>query len=455
MKKVFAIIILLLNLINFSYGQIKIESGNLAYFFVEYQKLVRAGENISINLTAKDPFDNDISDFNGSIEVDINGIRKKINFLNGKSSLNFAETLPRVYKLEFLLNNKTIKIKDKYTNGLLDNISVEVLNGKIEKVDIITSPDFIPEYEKEIVINAYDKYGNLVKDTSYDKQELIVQLNGLYKSTIRNKEFDNGKKTLKIVPLDIKDTTLEIYDSSTRKLLGSKTLSVVKQIPSEVKINYPQKTKAGEEFEIILSVYDQNGLLIKVYDKIGKPIMLRHNGNGKLIPEKVLPEEFSKGIAKIKAIYTKNELINITPEIGGFNLNIKSEKNEFSQEDQNTSIVKKEDLSLKKIEEKTTKTPIKVVNLFVPKKLGTVSKIDIKESIQNRVIVYAYLENRDKSLDIVSFTRDLIVNDKKIGTIEFKGKNENIIEIIVNKDKKYNVMPVLNENQNLIKLEVY
>lgn len=445
MKKFFGIIILLLNIANFSYGQIKIESGNIAYFYVEYPKLVRAGDDIKINLTAKDPFDNDISDFNGSIEVNINGTKKKINFLNGKSSLNFVETSLGVYKLEFLFNDGTVKIKDKYTNGLLNSVSVEVLNGKIEKVDIITSPDFISEYEKEIVISAYDKYGNLVKDTFYGEQELIVQLNGLYKSTIRNKELDNGKKALKIIPLDIKDTTLEIYDGSTKKLLGSKTLSVIKQVPSEVRISYPQKTKVGEEFEITLSVYDQNGLLIKVYDKIGKPIILKHNGSGKLIPEKVLPEEFFKGIAKVKAIYTKNESINITPEIERFNLNVKSEKNKSL----------KEDLSLKEIEKEPKKTPLKVINLFVPKKLGKVSKIDIRESNQTKVVIYAYLEDRDLSLDVVSFTKDLVIDNKKIGTIEFKEKNKDTMEIIVDKDKKYNVVPVLDENQNLIRLEVF
>lgn len=449
MKRFFGIIILILNILNFSYGQIKIESGNLAYFYIEYPKLVRAGEDISVNLVAKDPFDNDILDFNGSVEVDINGTKKKINFLNGKSSFNFTETLIGIYKLKFLVNNETIKIKDKYTNGLLNDITVEILNGKIEKVDIITSPDFIPDYEKEIVINAYDKYGNLIKDTSYGEQELIVQLNGLYKLTIRNKELDNGKKTLRITPIDVKDTTLEIYDGYTKKLLGSKTLSVVKQVPSEVRISYPQKTKAGEEFEIILSVYDQNGLLIKVYDKIGKPIILKHNGSGKLIPEKVLPEAFSKGVAKVKAIYTKNELINITPEISGFNI---SKKSESLKEEEGIDIAKKEDLSLK---EKKEKTPIKVINLFVPKKLGKVSKIDIKESNQSKVMMYVYLENRDTSLDVVSFTRDLVVDNKKVGTIEFKEKNKDTIEIIVNKDKKYSVIPVLDENQNLIRLEIY
>lgn len=45
---------------------------------------------------------------------------------------------------------------------------------------------------------------------------------------------------------------------------------------------------------------------------------MAHNGSGRLIPDIVYPQLFSKGIAIVKLIYTKNEQIKITPTIEGY-----------------------------------------------------------------------------------------------------------------------------------------
>jgi hypothetical protein len=59
--------------------------------------------------------------------------------------------------------------------------------------------------KKEFSIVAYDKFGNLVNDTSYGEQSLIIQTNGSFKTIIRNKELENGRKTIKFIPSELHD----------------------------------------------------------------------------------------------------------------------------------------------------------------------------------------------------------------------------------------------------------
>jgi hypothetical protein len=461
--------ILLLILIFYStyvLAQIKVESGSISYFQVNYKKNIRAGEETTITITAKDPFDNDVTDFSGKVKVKINNEDEVVTFSSGVGSLKFYSETAGKYNFKIYLENEPFKIKDSYTSGFLNEFSIYVLNNKISKVEIITSPEFIPEYEKEFSIVAYDKYGNLVNDTSYGEQSLIIQTNGSFKTIVRNKELENGRKTIKFIPSELHDIKIEVFDES-KSLLGSKTLAFVRQIPKYVKITMPEKTKAGEEFEVKLNVYDQNDLLIKVYDKIGKPVKLTHNGSGRLIPDIVYPQQFSKGIAIVKLIYTKNEQIKITPSIEGFEKISYSEgskkpvqetlKQETLKEEKTPEMVKKPETKEKIISDKIVraKEPIKILNLFIPKNIGKLKNIETLREGDGIKILKLVISNRNRDIEVIKVSRNIEVHGREIGSLSLYENQEGEIEIEIKTIPNYTVNSVLDKSQNLVKLEIY
>jgi uncharacterized Zn finger protein (UPF0148 family) len=442
-------------------AQIKVESGNISYFQVNYKKIVRAGEETTITIIAKDPFDNDVTDFSGKVKVKINNKNEVVTFSGGTGSLKFYSETTGKYDFKIYLENELFKIRDSYTSGFLNKFSIYVLNNKISKVEIITSPEFIPGYEKEFSIVAYDKFGNLVNDTSYGEQSLIIQTNGSFKTIIRNKELENGKKTIKFIPPELHDIKIEVFDEN-KSLLGSKTLVFVRQVPKDVKIAMPEKTRAGEEFEVKLSVYDQNGLLIKVYDKIGKSIKLTHNGSGKLIPDIIQPQQFSKGIAIVKLIYTKNEQIKITPVIEGYEKISYSEEpkeqvKETPKEEKKQEITKKSETKEKTIPDEIVKAkePIKILNLFIPKNIGKLENVEILKEESGIKILKLIISNRNKDIEVIKINRNIEAYGRKIGSLSLYENQEGEIEIEVKSIPNYTINPVLDKSQNLIKLEIY
>ena len=445
----------------YTLAQIKVESGNISYFQVNYKKTVRAGEETTITITAKDPFDNDVTDFSGKVILKINNKDEVITFSSGVGSLKFYSETTGKYNFKIYLEYESFKIKDSYTSGFLNEFNIYVLSNKISKVEITTSPEFIPEYEKEFSIVAYDKFGNLVNDTSYGEQSLMIQTNGSFKTIIRNKELENGRKTIKFVPSELHDIKIEVFDEN-KSLLGSKTLAFVRQIPKYIKIAMPEKTRAGEEFEVKLSVYDQNGLLIKVYDKIGKPVKLAHNGSGRLIPDIVYPQQFSKGIAIVKLIYTKNEQIKITPSIEGYEKlsygeGPKEPAQETLKEEKAPEIVKKPETKEKIIPDKIVraKESVKILNLFIPKNIGKLENVEILKEENGIKILKLVISNRNRDIEVIKVSKNIEVNGREIGSLSLYENQEGEIEIEIKTIPNYTVNPVLDKSQNLIKLEIY
>jgi hypothetical protein len=362
-----------------SFAQIQVEAGDLAYFYVNYDQTLKAGESQTIKITAKDAFDNDITNFNSTVEIKSDDKVYTVSLINGVGTFKFSTSKVGDYFFQVFYNGKNYLIKDGYTKGLLKGFKVYVKNNKVEMVDIITSPEFIPGYTKKLKILAKDKYSNPVVDTSGIEQLLEVETNGTFKTTIDVKSLKNGSKEIEFTPLEPYDIVIKV--KSQEKVLGETKLKYKKQDIGEIKISYPDKVKAGQEFEIYLSVYDTEGLIIRVYDRIGKPIKLSHNGSGILYPNTIQPSEFVNGEAKVKLVYTKTEEIKIVPMVEDKVL--PSKKVQEKPTEKKTEKIEKDitKIILEKSQEKDksektqidNKEPIKILNLIVPSSFGRVS----------------------------------------------------------------------------------
>ena len=444
-----------------SIAQIQVEAGDLSYFYVEYKQTAIVGEKIPIKLTAKDAFDNDIENFSGIVDVIYDGKSEKVRIEKGIGLFNFSTTKIGKYDFRVNYNGKSYLIKDKYTKGLLNSFKIYVKNGPAEKVEIITSPEFIPGYTKRLKLIAKDAYGNLVSDTSGIEQTLSIESNGSFKATLDIKSFNNGSKEIEFTPLDTHDIILKV--KSNDKVIGEAKLEYKKQNIGEIKVAYPEKIKAGQEFDFYIAVYDTNGLLIKVYDRVGKPIKLAHNGKGILYPDTIDPSAFVNGEANVKLVYTKSEEIKITPVIEDQTPKVLKEekpkktetvKKEIEKAIENT---KKEEEKQKPVEKtytspKISAEPIKILNLIIPKNYGKVGSVIEKGKNEYLITII----DRNENFEFVPIERDITVKNKTIGKLRIATdqQNENLtLKLNLFKDYKVELKP--DTENNLVRLEIY
>lgn len=449
-KSLKLIMVFLMIFISQSFAQIQVEAGDLAYFYVNYNQIIKAGDSQTIKIVAKDAFDNDISNFNSTVEIKYDDKIEKVPLTNGVGTFKFSTTKIGDYIFQISYNGKNYLIKDAYTNGLLKSFKIFVKNNKAEIVDIITSPEFIPGYTKKIKILAKDRYSNLVLDTSGLEQVLEIETNGTFKTTIDIKDLKNASKEIEFTPLELHDIVIKV--KSEGKVLGETKLKYKKQEIGEVKISYPEKIKAGQEFEINLAVYDTDGLLIKVYDKIGKPIKLTHNGKGILYPDTIQPSDFVNGEAKVKLVYTKTEEIKIIPTIEEKVLSsktIQEKKTEKLEKDINKALEKNTQKSQKIQNE--SKEPIKILNLIVPSSFGKVSEVIQKSKNQYLIM----LENPNKDLEFLPVNRDISVKNKIIGNLKLVQEKEGTLSLYLSLEGSYYTDTKIDKENNLIKVEIY
>lgn len=460
MKRVYFIVsIIFLIMVSYlkSFAQIQVEAGDLAYFYVNYDQTLKAGESQTIKITAKDAFDNDITNFNSTVEIKSDDKVYTVSLINGVGTFKFSTSKVGDYFFQVFYNGKNYLIKDGYTKGLLKGFKVYVKNNKVEMVDIITSPEFIPGYTKKLKILAKDKYSNPVVDTSGIEQLLEVETNGTFKTTIDVKSLKNGSKEIEFTPLEPYDIVIKV--KSQEKVLGETKLKYKKQDIGEIKISYPDKVKAGQEFEIYLSVYDTEGLIIRVYDRIGKPIKLSHNGSGILYPNTIQPSEFVNGEAKVKLVYTKTEEIKIVPMVEDKVL--PSKKVQEKPTEKKTEKIEKDitKIILEKSQEKDksektqidNKEPIKILNLIVPSSFGRVSEV-ITQSKNQYLIT---LENPNNDLEFIPIKRDISVKNKIIGKLNLSQEKEGSLSLKIELGKDYYVNTKLDKEKNLIRVEIY
>lgn len=310
-----------------------VKPGEITYLEVKYSDTIIAGEPQNIEFKATDAFGNPSNNLGLSdkIKVVSNGlILDKLEIYpteikNGVFTLKVNGRKTGDYSIQFLLNEKPIIIKVQPTNALTPTLRFKVINNKADFV-IITSPDtFLPGYPYTVKVSFYDKEGNPVITKYHLNQSFVITANGNSKEVNIN-DFIGETYEYQIIPYLTKEFSIEVIDKSTNKKVASKVVQPEKQEIGKIDVEMPLDIEVGKPFKIKLKVSDTKGRLIKVYDKIGRDVILKTSGSGDLIPNKVPKEAFSDGVAEVDVIYTKSETISIYPEIEGSSKPVEAEK---------------------------------------------------------------------------------------------------------------------------------
>ncbi|MGB9767075.1 MAG: sugar-binding protein [Sulfurihydrogenibium sp.] len=443
-------LILLIFTFNFANAAVFVKPSEITYLEVNYNGTIVAGESQTIEFKATDTYGNPSNNtgLSDKIKIVSNGLMLDKNEIypvdikNGKFTLKVTGRKAGNYSIQFLINDKPILIKVYPTNALTSSLQFKVINNKADFI-VITSPDrFLPGYPYKVNISFYDKEGNPVVTKYHINQSFTIVANGTSKD-IDLKDFSGETYQYEITPYTVKEFNIEVIDKSTNKKVASKTIQPEIQEIGKIEIETPNDIEVGKPFKLVLKAFDKNGRLIKVYDKIGKDVILKTTGTGELIPNKVPKEAFSDGIAQVDVIYTKSEEIKIEPV-----LSQEEKSSEENLKQTKMSMLKSEDKEVKQNKEKTS------IKLKFPIELGDLSRIVETTKSENSVSLKAIFSKRDLDYEVKKYEKDISINSKNIGKLVFYEEPDHNVRIVLYLDtNKYNVNYKLTE-KNSVEVEV-
>jgi len=462
--KTFFLFILLI--INISFAQVSIKPGEISYIEVQYNNILVAGETCNITLKFTDAFGNPSNNFGlaSKIKVTSNGLeisKSEIypgDIKNGETVITVKGKKAGFYNLTFFLDEKPLILKVLPLEALTSSMNFRVINNKAEIAVIESKDSYLPGYPYEIRISFFDREGNPVLEKSHINQTFLINANGSIKEVNIN-DFNGNVYKFDILPFTVEDFSIVVQDKSNKNILALKTIKPEIQTIGKIEVIAPSETEAGKLFTLEIKVYDTQGRLIKVYDKIGKDIKLKVNGSGRIIPDIIPKEAFAEGVAQIQAIYTKSETINIEPVILGLNTSINVEKKTQKEEKKIVEQPKKEEklLTEKKPKQTSEKKEKKTttIKLKFPLELGKISKVNLISSKESNYIYKIYFSKRNLEYEVRNYEKDIFTGKENIGKLNFvEDKDHNIILNISLKDNYTAEASLLKDSKNTVEVKV-
>jgi hypothetical protein len=467
LKSIRTFFLFILFLINFSFAQVSIKPGEISYIEVQYNNILVAGEAYNITLKFTDAFGNPSNNFGlaSKIKVVSNGLeisKSEIypgDIKNGEIVITVKGKKAGFYNLIFFLDEKPLILKVLPLEALTSLMNFRIINNKAEIAVIESKDSCLPGYPYEIRISFFDREGNPVLEKSHINQTFLINANGGTKEVNIN-DFNGNVYKFDILPFTVEDFNIVVQDKSNKNILASKTVKPEIQTIGKIEVSGPSETEAGKPFTLEIKVYDTQGRLIKVYDKIGKDIKLKVNGSGRIIPDIIPKEAFVEGVAQIQAIYTKSETINIEPVILGSNSSINVEKKTKKKEEKKIVEQPKKEQELQS-EKKSEQIPekkekkITTVKLKFPLELGTINKISLISAKGGNYTYKVYFSKRNLDYEVRNYERDILIEKENVGKLNFvEDKDHNIILNISLKDDYTAEASLLKDSKNTIEVKV-
>ena len=466
LKTTKTLFLFILLIINITFAQVSIKPGEISYIEVQYNNILVAGETYNITLKFTDTFGNPSNNFGlaSRIKVVSNGLeisKSEIypgDIKNGETVITVKGKKASFYNLTFFLDEKPLILKVLPLEALTSSMNFRVINNKAETAVIESKDTYLPGYPYEIRISFFDREGNPVLEKSHINQTFLINTNGSIKEVNIN-DFNGNVYKFDILPFVVEDFNIVVQDKSNKNILASKTIKPEIQTIGKIEVIAPSETEAGKPFTLEVKVYDTQGRLIKVYDKIGKDIKLKVNGSGTIIPDIIPKEAFVEGVAQIQSIYTKSETINIEPVILGLNTSINVEKKTQKEKKKIIELPKKEKKLLAKekpeqiTEEKEKKTT--AIKLKFPLELGIINKVNLISAKESNYIYKIYFSKRNLKYEVRNYEKDILIEKENIGKLNFvEDKDHNIVLNISLKDNYTAEASLLKDSRNTVEVKV-
>lgn len=307
---------------------IDVKSGDFAYFGAAVPTANVAGEEGKIILNAFDAYGNKTNYFGGkertfTLKTTGSATLDKPNlssadFASGSVSVAVSDRVAETISVSLYEGQSLLLVKNMATGTFVPGFNLKFDYAALGSFGISVPGKVIAGEEFSVIVTAYDKAGNILSGYSSIAEGIMLTAEG-----------ENGKKNLLVPAHRFIDGRAEVSmrydfggtvrisatDMSNEWAKGTTgPLSVEAQRLSRMDVTAPESIRAGVPFSVEIKAISQLGNVMKNYSAVGEDIILKANGRGALIPDRVSASAFVHGIARFETLYTVPEPIVITAE---------------------------------------------------------------------------------------------------------------------------------------------
>jgi hypothetical protein len=351
----------------------------LDHFVILTARTVTAGTPYDLRLTAKDLFDNTVADLDIGRNIKINSTGTTSVKIVGSSSFDFKNGSAVTSFISEKAGEVIIELQE-VTSGSRGQTQKIVVNPASLSYFKLQSPKKAVAGDPfDIMIAAYDSYGNIVTNYSSVGSGVELSSTGSSKidpSFINPSEFIDGHAVIKA--LYEKAEAMQVIAKERNKKQSGKTdeILVANTAPDHFVVVTPGTAVSGQKFKIKVEAYDSFNNLVKNHNIVGNDVILSTTGTGLLHPSTVPPSLFTNGIAMVNVTYDKAESFLLSAKMASV-----KKIGKVTLQD----VKVKKEIPLKKPEKKAP--PKKVVKAKVkeaPKKI--VPQKAVKEKIKEEIV---------------------------------------------------------------------
>ncbi len=291
-------------------GEIVVQPGKFDHFNIKLSQAVTAGDNVKVEITAVDSFNNVIPKFSdsgrefsatasGSAKITPTTI-KSSGFSDGVATLTLHDTAAETVTISIYENGNPIPLQTR---------DVTVVAGKLNSF-VVRGPRTATAGQKfDVRITAADAYGNTVTEPLSGKN-----INLLFKGVADPRlmadqipDFKNGFTTVSLMSEKSGGFMVEAKDLSSGSYGSSAMIEIVNGPLVGFTLLTPKEIVAGEPFDVSIAAVDAYNNIAKNYASAGNGITVSTTGKTKPFPSTVAASEFVNGQAKVSFRYDTTE----------------------------------------------------------------------------------------------------------------------------------------------------
>lgn len=298
--------------------KVKVLPDAINSLLIRSPKSVNVGTDFIIQIFGRDRFGNIVcKDFDHNLlnlffRGDVSPQIKEIKYIPDNCAANiklYSEKIG-IFHVDANLLNKNIYGKSE---------SIEIVNGEVETFIVEAPSEAIVDEDFEIKILAVDRFRNLVKNFSSQKDKVRIEAQGkgyIFPAELSSYAFSNGiaKVSLRYDrPEDIKVIVRVLKEQFIKG--ESNTIRINPPKIKRFEIISPDTIIVGQKFKAKIVAYNHLDKIMSNYNQYGKTVILKSSGTGTLTPNRIPPTAFVNGIAIVDLMYDKAEKFEIVANI--------------------------------------------------------------------------------------------------------------------------------------------
>jgi hypothetical protein len=306
--------------------QFQFEPGATSAFEIKIPALARAGERVSVVITARDAQGNVVTNYaavGGGVTLSLTSAAAR-PFAGAVEPNRFPASAFRdgvlAADLVFARAGVTeLEVTDAASRVSSRSSRVEIRPGSVATVRVTAPTEARVGEAFDLAIEVYDRFGNPVAD--YDAVGADVTLRPATAGSVGRIEpervpaalFQSGRAAVRVRYSQAENLSIVAEAPPARGV--SDAVAVRAGALHAFTVTVPsRRVIAGEPFGIAIEAKDASGNTITDYNRVGAVVALRTTGSARLEPSSIPPTAFSSGVAMVNVRYTAAEAISVIAE---------------------------------------------------------------------------------------------------------------------------------------------